>query len=390
MGKPMGRAPRAMRRAACVVLLVAVSASAHAAKRRTWTPEQEERVGKPAAVEIAKQYGVVDDKEQLARLQHMADTLAAVSERPEVQYKIEILDVDEPNACSIPGGYMLFTRGLVESVDSDDELAGVVAHEMAHNCMYHAMAQLSRAKKYDKASLVTALMALVIGGPNAAINMVIASRYVGTSLLSHYSLEIEAEADAHGVQYMYKSPYNPVGLLIFMERLARAAREDVIRDPRIYQWGIFQTHPASQWRAQQILDQLHKLGANVSRELVAKWARARAIPAFVLGRPAAEVELFDECVFAPVAVSPTGEDPLMRATAAAEKLNAIVDQGLFLFDISVADQGDRFAVLAKGETVFRVYPEDAEAHGKSMEELAGEFADAIKWAITAHETRHRY
>jgi hypothetical protein len=252
------------------------------------------------------------------------------------------------------------------------------------------MNQLRRAEKYDRASLVATLAALVLGGPGAAIEILTAGHYVSTGLLTHYSLDIEAEADAHGVQYLYKSPYSPIGMLTFMERLARAAHEDVMRDPRIYEWGVFQTHPASQWRAQQILDQLHKLGVNVRRELVVQWSRARAVPAFVAGKPAAEVELFDECVFAPAAVSPAGEDPLTRAARAAEKLNVIVAGGLMLFEVSVADQGDRFAVLAKDQTVFRVYPEDAEAHGKSMEELANEFADAIKAALRAEETRHRY
>ncbi len=372
------------------MLLAAVATSTSAAKPKTYTPEQEERVGKSAAAELEERYGSVADKEQLARLRHMANTLAAVSERPEVEYKIWILDIDEPNAVSIPGGYLFFTRGLVDSVDSDDELAGVVAHEMAHNCLYHAMDQLGRAKTYDKATLLATLGAFVLGGMRAAMSMVAASQYTTTGLLSHYSLKIEAEADAHAVQYMYKSPYNPAGLLTFMERLARAAHEDVLRDPRIYQWGIFQTHPASQWRAQQILDQLHKLGVSVNREMVIKWARARAIPSFVAGKPAAEVEFFEQCVFAPVVVSPTGEDPLRRARLAAAKLNAIVVDGLLQFDITVVDQGDRYAVLARGETAFRVYPEDAEAHGKSMGELANDFAKAIKRALWAQDTRQQY
>jgi hypothetical protein len=164
----------------------------------------------------------------------------------------------------------------------------------------------------------------------------------------------------------------------------------VLRDPRIYNWGIFQTHPASQWRAQQILDQLHKLGVNVNREMVIKWGRARAIPAFVAGKPAAEVEFFDQCVFAPAAVSPAGEDPLWRATLAADKLNAVVADGLESFDLDVVDQGDRYAVLAKGDTLFRVYAQDAEAHGKSMGELADDFAEAIKRALWAQRTRQLY
>jgi predicted Zn-dependent protease len=372
------------------VLLLAVAASAHAAKQREWTPEQEEKVGAPAAKGLEEAYGLVDDREQLARLQHMVRTLAAVSERPDAKYTVKILNFDAPNAVAIPGGYLYFTRGLVESVDSDDELAAVVAHEMAHNCLFHAMGQLGRAKKLQKASLWTALAALLLGGPDAAVNMVIASRYVATGILNHYTVEIEAEADAHAVQYMYKSPYNPVGLLTFLERLARATHEDVMRDPRIREWGIYQTHPSSHWRAEQIMDKLLKLGVNVSREVVTKWARARALPAYVAGRPGAEVELFEECVFAPASVSPAGEDPLRRAALAAEKLNAIVAGGLMQYEVSVVDQGDRFAVLARDRTVFRVYPEDAEAHGKSMRDLASEFADSIKLAITVQETRHRY
>ena len=398
----LGPRRNAVNCAACVALLVIGASSIHGAKAK-WTPEQEERVGKKAAEQLVEEFDVVEDKEQLARLQHIVDTLAAVSERPEVQYQVQILNMDAANAVSIPGGYVFVTRGLLHAVESDDELAGVLAHEMAHNCLYHAMQQLAHVKEYEKYNLLAVLATLILRGRAAAVRWVQgpygpvrvvmtpaeAVRLTTRGLLSGYSVEVEAEADAHAVQYMYKSPYSPVGLLAFIERLAREARRDVIHDPRIFPWGVYQTHPPSQWRALQILAQLQDLGVNVSRELVTKWSRARMIPSFVAGKPAAEVELFEECVFAAVAVSPAGEEPVQRAQRMAEKLNDAVAEGLQQFEVTPVSHADRYAVVARGQTLVRVYAEDAEAHGKTMAELANDCAAAVRRALIRQDTRHR-
>ncbi|MFQ5808048.1 MAG: M48 family metalloprotease [Armatimonadota bacterium] len=401
MSELMGRVMRLLSFAACVAL---VGVAALPGRAAGWSPGREKRIGRRAAREIAKQYGVVEDREQLARLQHITEALAPVSDRPEVAYKLGILNLDTPNALAIPDGYIFVTRGLVDTVDSDDELAGVLAHEIAHNCLYHMMKQLDRYKKYRTINILALAATLLLGpqamavqevegpyGPRVAgATLADAVRLTTWGLLSHYSVEMEAEADECAVRYMYKSPYNPVGVLAAMERMARRARGDARYDPDISEHGIFQTHPASRWRALRVVEQLRALGVSVNREAVTRWSLARAIPAFVAGRPAAEVELFGRCVFAPVAVSPAGEDPLRRAARAAERLNQSIDEGLEPFEVGTSELEDRCLVVARGQPLFRIYPEDAEAHGRSVAVLADECADAVKCALIGQETGLQY
>ena len=208
-------------RVALCALLLASMALAAAADEPRFSEEYEKRVGQEAAHQVESEYKPYEDAEALAKLTAMVAEIAAASARPTVQYDVRLIDTDEVNAFSLPGGIIYVTKGLLQAVQSDDELAGVLAHEVAHNCTYDALIQADRNKDLFTGSVAAAIAAILLGGnSNTVSTVLVAGEYVRQGVLGGYSVEMERAADKHSVDYMLGTSYNPVGLLTFMGRLA--------------------------------------------------------------------------------------------------------------------------------------------------------------------------
>ena len=125
---------RALTRAVvCAALLAGLACLAYAGTQPPFSPEYEKRVGEETAAQVEATYERYKDEETQAKVDAMATEIAAASARPEVTYDVRLIDTDEVNAFSIPGGFVYVTKGLLDEVQSDDELAGVLSHEIAHN-----------------------------------------------------------------------------------------------------------------------------------------------------------------------------------------------------------------------------------------------------------------
>lgn len=371
----------------CVCLLLVTPV----AWAKRYGEKHEQRVGAEVMKAIKGAKMLIEAPEQLARVQHITDELAKASTRPEVQYHAYILKWDEPNAASIPGGHILVTKGLLTEVQSDDELAGILAHEIAHNACYHALKQMDRGKKTLKYGLLAVLLGLLAGGVEGAASVFQAGMWTRQAILSEYSIEMESEADRKAIQMLYQSSYNPVGLLTFMERLTRRTHEAAHLDTRVVDPGVFQTHPALAWRAQQIISQLHALGVPVNRREVSHWAPARAARGFVGGIPGGEVDFLGRVVYATVGTEAAGSDGLARAEEAAERLNDAVARGLQPWEVRSTEGEDGEArVHGAGALLFTITPTDGDAHGTSAAELARTAAKNIKAGLLNLSTEARY
>ncbi|MCK5084001.1 MAG: M48 family metalloprotease, partial [Candidatus Omnitrophica bacterium] len=133
------------------------------------------------------------------------------------------------NAVSLPGGYVYVFRGLIEKVDNDDELAGVIAHEVGHITARHGVKRMQNAY----AALIlqvasTQTNARVAGGVNFALN----------SLFLEHSKQDEFEADRLGVKYLKKAGYNPKAMVAFLEKL-KIEKEKAPRN----RYSYWRTHP---------------------------------------------------------------------------------------------------------------------------------------------------
>ncbi|MAF27546.1 MAG: peptidase M48, partial [Gemmatimonadetes bacterium] len=105
------------------------------------TPRETE-LGQEAAFDIERSVLLVDDEETLEKLSGMLAEIAAATSRPDVEYIPHIVASPVVNAFVVPGGWVYVTRGLLDAVQSDDELAGVLGHEIAHNVRQHAIERM--------------------------------------------------------------------------------------------------------------------------------------------------------------------------------------------------------------------------------------------------------
>ena len=214
---------------------------------------KEQKLGKKISQDIEEKYELVEDLRQNRLIDEIGQKLAKYSELEDLKFYFKILKKEGPNAFSIPGGYIYVTSDLFDYTQSDHELAGILAHEIAHVIHNHALKQTRDNTKY---TLLTILGALLTGEPDVAV----LGKLTTITFLNQYSRKYEEEADLTAVELMLKAGYNPVGFLTYMERLY--GRE--MFKPSI-DLGIYQTHPDTINRVNYIKEKLSEKGIEINR-----------------------------------------------------------------------------------------------------------------------------
>lgn len=209
-------------------------------------PEKESEIGFGIAATVVGRYGLVEDTALTRYVTMVGLTVAEQSARPGgAVFRFGILDTDEVNAFAAPGGYVLVTRGTLELMESEAELAGVLAHEVAHVDETHVLDEIRRS------SAVTAVR------EEAELSGELLDRLgeIGTSLLfTGLSREDELEADSLGLLYAAASGYRPDGLTRFLERLEALSGEDAA----VREWTA--THPPESARLAALERQIQAAG----------------------------------------------------------------------------------------------------------------------------------
>jgi len=141
-----------------------------------------------------------------------------------VPFTIKVIDSDEVNAFALPGGFFYVNSGLILAADEEAELAGVMAHEIAHVAARHATRQMTRG---NWANIGTIPLIFVGGGIGYAARS-LAGLALPMTFLS-FSRGFEAEADYLGLQYMYKTGYDPQAFVSFFEKLQAKRRRSRVR-----------------------------------------------------------------------------------------------------------------------------------------------------------------
>lgn len=384
----MERLGKGIRHKVGIGTLVAVFAllCVSAAWAKTWPPEYEERVSREVQAEIEKEMKVLDEHEKLELVEQIAEDLKPHSPRPDVTYTVKIIETEEVNAFSIPGSVIYFTTGLFEDVHSVHELAGVVAHEMAHNSYYDSLEQADRNKKLFMGSIGAALVAILVGGDSDQVSGVLtAGEYIRRGMLSHYSLDFERRADRSAVEFMIASgKYNPVGLLTFMERLAAQER----RRPQI-ELGIYADHPDTEERCRLIIRQIEAAGIEINRRAVTRWDPPQVETRETDTGEQVVVTLWDIDLFH---VQHPGEaaDLNARGEAFVAQLKEKLAGGLSSFEVWTEKRGDNGVVLARGKELLVITPQDGEAAGMEPEELAAKVNAQMRAAFHKEELARRF
>ncbi len=231
----------------CVAMVGSVAAPARAQLIDT---AKEVGIGRQVGKEIEARYGVVDNPVLLRQVEAVGLRLAKVSDRPTLPWKFKILNTREVNAISLPGGLIYITKGMMDFLQYEDELAFVLGHEVGHVSRRHHVQLLERVFYFD-------LIVQLLFGSQPRVAEV--AEMANVLLTQGFSRDLEFEADHFGVLYAHKAGFNAGSALGFMERLRRAEG----RDPSQFE-VFFRTHPALVDRIGRVRNQLRELGYRIS------------------------------------------------------------------------------------------------------------------------------
>lgn len=207
---------------------------------------------------IAAAYGGVYDKPELvALLDKVADRLATASERPDLRYKVTLLNSPLVNAFALPNGNLYVTRGLLAIANDTSEVAAVLAHEMAHVTARHAF---QRADEERKAVLVSRVVSDVLENREAGAVALAKSRLS----LASFSRAQELEADRIGVQNIARAGFDPYGasrFLLSMGRQTELRSAALGQKPSQPGLDFLSTHPSTPERVQLAVTAARQVGA---------------------------------------------------------------------------------------------------------------------------------
>ena len=338
----------------------------------------DKKMGKEAADYYDREYKPTKDTAAQKRVEDIGERLALIvnaNEFPvlwgdkrhsEFEYKFKVVDNPDVNAFSLPGGYIYVYQGLVDFAQSDEELAGVLAHEICHASQRHVATLQKEQAKMSTIQIPLILVGILTGGASSALAASTAGNLVGTAVTNGWSMKAETSADAGGYELMVAAGYDPTGMLTFMERLQ--VQQSIIE--RTIDLGIFRTHPPSKERADRIERFMRKDSLEIRRSRVT--IEFRVLPKEISEN---KVDLYfgKKKLF-----SVGGDHPRERAKEFAKKLNEFLDSVPELFEVTTGENG---VIFGRSKTLITLTEQDAAANNVSLEKLQNDASKAIRSSI---------
>lgn len=196
-----------------------------------YSTDKEVQIGDSIARQVEEEYKLVDDPLVQKRVEDIGQKIVSISDRKDIDYHFKVLDDEEVNAVSLPGGFVYVNKGLMDKIATDDELAGVLGHEVGHIVARHSIKKLQAIMGYSVLRILTATMPQTAQVGNAA-------DVAFTQILLGYSREDELLADQLATRYAKLAGYNPRGMIDFLVRL-----QDINRRKPLKPKSYFKTHP---------------------------------------------------------------------------------------------------------------------------------------------------
>lgn len=210
-------------------------------------------IGQGIDKQVREEMGIYLEKPELANLvKQIVETMGKKSHRPDVIYRAEIVDTPDFNAFAVPGGFVYAHRGLLERINSADELASIMGHEIAHVSARHSASQMSKQQLINIGVLGASI---ATGGGIQQFGDLV---NIGSVLaFSKFSRDDERQADNLGIRYMVDAGYNPNGAIDAMKTIQRISD----REPgSLETW--FLTHPPTGERIKALTNEMNLLAAN--------------------------------------------------------------------------------------------------------------------------------
>jgi len=206
------------------------------------TVSEEEKLSREILRHIYQQYQIIDDPAVVNYVNKVGNRIVEGLEDPLFNYRFYVINVDAYNAFAIPAGYIFINSGLLAAMDSEEELAGILAHEIAHVNARHISQKIERSKKIGWATMAGMAAGILIGaagGGEAAQAVTTGSQAAGAAAELSYSRDNEMQADQLGLVYLTDAGYSSEGLLKILKKMRSKQWFDTEQVPT-----YMRTHPA--------------------------------------------------------------------------------------------------------------------------------------------------
>lgn len=338
--------------------------------------DPEIKIGREAHEEMLKSgMKLISDPAMLSRVTTIGARLANVANKTVIPatygtenrtpytYRFHIVDDKDVNAFALPGGWLYVNKGLLDYVQSDDELAGVLAHEVIHAAHHHILKLQKEQDKLNTQLAIGAIAAIFAKVPVADTgNLITGLQLVALQKVNGYSQQAERDADGAGFELTRLAGFNPVGALTFMERLARDQRNRPEVD-----LGIFRTHPPEKQRVASLKSKLDLAAIPINRRQTTNQLRLSVLPA------KNQSVIFELQLDGRVVLTSTDKAYLTQVSSVLDKA---LDVPTELFDVTKSAS----SVLIRGNIVFTIRSSDLKL-GQNPETVADKARDAIRAAL---------
>ncbi len=222
-----------------------------------FSPEQDVEIGRQSSKEVEKELPVLHERRVEAYLNRVGERLAKQAPGAKYPYEFGLINASDINAFALPGGPVYLNRGLVDAAGSEAELAGVMAHEIAHVALRHGTNQASKAYL---AQAGFGLLGGLLGNGNTGQIVGAVGGFGLNAVFLKFSRSAEEQADVLGAQILARAGYDPIAMVDFFERLRAMSDHDPGKVEK-----FFSSHPAPADRARRVRQELDLIGRVQSR-----------------------------------------------------------------------------------------------------------------------------
>lgn len=212
---------------------------------------EELKIGKQAFAEFSKNLILLPENDPLAQyVNHVGQKVAATADRQDLFYHFYVVDDATINAFALPGGFIFIHRGLINHMNNEAELAAVLGHEVGHVTARHSVQQISKARAYQTALMITSVFVPIPQGATMFTDL------IALSIIQGYGRDAEFQSDELSIRYLTQAGYDPNATIGILKTLKRLDEIDTLEKTdageKVEKYhGAFSSHPETRKRIEK-------------------------------------------------------------------------------------------------------------------------------------------